>query len=112
MQRRTETETDNVTSMGHTTVPCIARVELRDRCYVQKKVSQRGLQCIEREIQEIKGNNSKSNSCIGNLDSRLSTHIGTINEYSLVYSSSHPSLRHLLQQDRRKTRQGFDRKRE
>lgn len=61
--------------MRHAAMPCVSGVELRRRRHIEKKVSQRGLEGIEREVQEVEGNDSEANCRVIDLMPYSDTHL-------------------------------------
>ena len=63
----TESKSDDVTSVCHPAMPCISGIQLGRWSDVQQDVSQRGLQGVECEVQEIKRDDSDSDGGVGDL---------------------------------------------
>ena len=67
----TKPVSNDVPGLGHTAVPGVTNIELIGGCDIQEQVPQGCLQRIEREIEEIKGQDCEADSRVGNVNGPL-----------------------------------------
>lgn len=67
----TEAEAENVPGMSHSSMPGVSCIELAGRRDVEKQVTQRCLQGVEREVEHIKREDGDADSSVCDLGGKF-----------------------------------------